>query len=459
MKSNQPMSQRTSNSVRDRFTRRNVSVREIAPRKLAVAWLALAIPVVLTAAEAPLPAFVQIDAGEFERTQIPVSFPLPHRANGSTTVPALALARVRAGKITQTFPVQRAADGQASVTIDHLAPGSHEEFRLITNTPPAHQNSAGLTAQRQGSQLFFTRAPGGTNPASTESRTQPLFAYQAEPGELPRADIKNAFRRGGYIHPIYTAGGALVTDDFPPNHVHHHGIWGAWTHTEFQGRKPDFWNMGDGKGRVEFVALDESWDGPVLAGFRARHRFVDLTAQPPIVALHETWTVTVYASPADAQGTWYFDLTSEQRCATASPLALPEYRYGGIGLRGNRAWNGSTNAQFLTANGESDRVKGHATRARWCDLNGIVGERRAGLAVLGHPSNFRFPEPMRIHPDEPFFNFAPQQAGDMALKPGEVYVSRYRFVVHDGAPNPATLDRLWHDFASPPKVTLVPAAP
>ncbi len=451
MKTTKSMSWR----MRECITRNTVSVPQLAPGKLAVvALLTLCAPFALKAA--PVPASVWIDAGSFERHQVTVSFrlPKPNPGHGSPQPVVLALARLRDGKVTQTFPLQWAADGRASTTIDHLAQGTREQFHLVTNTPAAAP-SPRLIAERQGSRLNFVRAFNATG--SDPARTQPLFSYQAEPGELPRADIKNAFQRGGYLHPVHTASGAIVTDDFPPNHIHHHGIWGAWTHTEFQGRKPDFWNMGDGKGRVEFVALDESWDGPVHAGFRARHRFVDLTAQPPVAALHETWTVTTYAAPAEASGTWVFDLVSEQRCATPDPLRLPEYRYGGIGLRGNRAWNGATNAQFLTANGESDRVKGHATRARWCDLSGLVNGRRAGIAVLGHPSNFRFPEPMRIHPDEPFFNFAPQQAGDMELKPDEVYVSRYRFVVHDGAPDPATLNRLWNDFASPPKVTLTPA--
>jgi hypothetical protein len=61
---------------------------------------------------------------------------------------------------------------------------------------------------------------------------------------------------------------------------------------------------------------------------------------------------------------------------------------------------------------------------------------------------------MRLHPTEPFFNFAPQQAGDMEIKPGEKYVSRYRFVVHDGPADRAELDRLWNDYAHPPIVTV-----
>jgi hypothetical protein len=34
-------------------------------------------------------------------------------------------------------------------------------------------------------------------------------------------------------------------------------------------------------------------------------------------------------------------------------------------------------------------------------------------------------------------------------------VSRYRFVVHDGEPEPAMIDQLWHDFAEPPAVVVV----
>ena len=54
---------------------------------------------------------------------------------------------------------------------------------------------------------------------------------------------------------------------------------------------------------------------------------------------------------------------------------------------------------------------------------------------------------MRLHPTEPFFCFAPQQAGDMELTPGKPYVSRYRFIVADNPPDRAELQRLWYDYA------------
>ena len=78
----------------------------------------------------------------------------------------------------------------------------------------------------------------------------------------------------------------------------------------------------------------------------------------------------------------------------------------------------------------------------------------AGIAILGHPENFRAPQPMRINPDDPFFNFAPSQLGQFEIKPGQPYVARYRYVVSDGPADKVELDRLWNDYANPPHVTI-----
>ncbi|HAB15170.1 MAG TPA: PmoA family protein [Verrucomicrobiota bacterium] len=294
-----------------------------------------------------------------------------------------------------------------------------------------------VTVQREGKQLIV-RAHG-----------REMFRYQAEPGELPRENIPLIYRRGGYLHPLYAPSGRLVTDDFPANHLHHHGIWAPWTKTEFEGRAPDFWNMGDGKGRVEFVAVDRIWNEPAEAGFTVRHRFLDLMPAVPKTVLDETWEVRAFV-PAEAPGRFIFDWVSTQRCASSASLVLPEYHYGGLGVRGNWAWNGLTNGVFLTANGDTDRIKINGTRAKWFWMGGPVDGSTVGVAVLCHPANFRFPQPMRLHPSEPFFCYAPQQLGRFELKPGEPYVARYRFVTADGVLTASELDRLWDKYAAGP---------
>jgi hypothetical protein len=74
--------------------------------------------------------------------------------------------------------------------------------------------------------------------------------------------------------------------------------------------------------------------------------------------------------------------------------------------------------------------------------------------MLGHPDNPRAPEPLRVHPTDPYICFAPSRLGGWSISPERPFVARYRFVVSDGPADPTLLDRLWHDFATPPAVTL-----
>lgn len=274
-----------------------------------------------------------------------------------------------------------------------------------------------------------------------------IVRYQAEPGDLPRPDIAESFRRGGYFHSLTTLRGRLVTDDFPPDHMHHHAVWMAWTKTRFDGRTPDFWNMGQKLGRVEFEGLDALSAAEGIASLTARHRYVDLTARPPAVALSEVWEAKIRVIDATA---WALDLTATHTCATGKPLELPEYHYGGLGFRGNRAWNGAENLKVLTSQGITDRIQANTSRERWCWLGGTVDGETAGVAILGHPDNFRAPQPVRVHPTEPFFCFAPQQGGTMAIEPGKPYRVRYRLIIADGEPGADRIEEWWRAWTTEP---------
>lgn len=336
------------------------------------------------------------------------------------------------------LPYQTTPDGRFIFVVPAIGPQSVKRFHISSSSPRLNRD--------------YAHADLSSGQVTVSIAQKKVLIYQAEESALPREDIKPLFKRGGYIHPLYTPSGRLVTDDYPPNHVHHHGIWFPWTKTSFEGRNPDFWNMGEGKGKVEFVKLHNRWSGPVHAGFMAEQRHVDLTSGERKTALNETWAVTAYHIPETEFFT--FDLVSTQTCATASPLLLPKYHYGGLGFRGNWNWNGATNCFFLTSEGETNRVKGNETRGNWCHIGGIINGQLSGVTILSHPANFRSPQPMRLHPTEPFFCFAPSQLGDWSIEPGKPYVSRYRFIVSDGKPNKKVLDQLWTSYARPPKVTI-----
>jgi len=84
------------------------------------------------------------------------------------------------------------------------------------------------------------------------SGDQKLLTYQFKPVYPPAGQDTN-YKRSGFIHPLYTPHGQVLTRIQPPDHYHHYGIWNAWTHTFFEGDTVDFWNIKGRQGTVRFV--------------------------------------------------------------------------------------------------------------------------------------------------------------------------------------------------------------
>ncbi len=274
--------------------------------------------------------------------------------------------------------------------------------------------------------------------------------YQKEPGKVPQG-VAESFAHGAHLHPIYSPSGKLVTGNHQPDHPWQRGVWLGWTKTEFGDSHPDFWNMGkDGKitAEVRFEKLEKVWNGPV-GGFVSRHVFLHHSHTPDEKVLNETWEVAVSQKTLDGTLANVIDLTSTQTCAGEKPLKLPKYHYGGLGVRGNPLWNPVDAVTMLTSEGH-DRKAGDNTKAKWVHLGGEVDGMPTGIAVLIHPSNFRFPQPLRLNPKNPQLCIAPSQDGDWSIEPGKPYVSKYRLLVFDGKPDAKWIDAQWQSYAKQP---------
>lgn len=274
---------------------------------------------------------------------------------------------------------------------------------------------------------------------------------------VPPPEGKNPlYTRSGFIHPLWSPTGDVLTDIHPPDHIHHLGIWMPWTKTKFEGKEVDFWNLASGQGTVRFVKFLSTTSGPVYGGFKAEQEHVALkTSDGEKVVLREEWDVRVYNIGGPKKGYWLWDFVSTQRCVADSPLYQVKYRYGGFGFRAAAEWV-DENSMYLTSEGKT-RKDGHATRARWCEAAGAINGKWAGITFMSHPENFQHPEPMRIWPPEMkhvFFNWAPSQATDWVMEPGKDHVFRYRQYVHEGKVEVGDAERMWRDFAEPPEVKI-----
>ncbi len=430
------------NSIRKFFFTRFMNMCARSAGKVAFLQILLSVVLTLTLVTATPQAMggdtiatIEVESGDVQRVDHPVSVTLPEGINSHH---ALRLAEVGDGEVHpiphQVEPARDGVQARLWFILDGTTP-ENETRRFELNY--------GLPVQGDAVEVAFD-----DQSVMMGLEGQTIFHYNHQ-HVLPPRGVDPQFVRSGYIHPVYSPSGMLVTEDFPGRHAHHKGVWFPWVRTEFEGRRIDFWNLADGTGTVQFAGFDTVTSGPVFGHLIARHEHMDLTQGHGKAALNETWDVRAYNAGGLEDGWWKWDLTATQECATDSPLELLEYHYGGLGFRGAAEWTGD-NYKILTSEGHT-KSDGHTKRARWAAHSGEIEDGRAAtVVIMVHPDNDRFPEPMRVwERGGAFFCFSPMQLGSWTMEPDKQYQFRYRFLVHEGGIDAEHAERAWQEFAEP----------
>ncbi len=291
-----------------------------------------------------------------------------------------------------------------------------------------------------------------TEQAITVTRgDKPVLVYNIQAPAAPEG-IDKIYERTGFIHPVTTPGGTVVTAAYPADHAHQSGIFAAWVKTKYQDRVIDFWNLAGKTGRVvheKVVGTKQHDDGSVSFQVDLLHRIV---AEPVVDVLREHWTVTV--RPTD--GSYYaFDLETTQEAITDEPLVVDKYHYGGVAYRGNVRWllpsDGGKNQQdrepnTITNSVGQDRIEGNHAHVNWVSISGQLEGKPAGLVMLSHPRNFRAPQAARLNPTKPYFVFAPCADGEFKITREHPYHAQYRFLITNKLTNPKWIDKQWAEW-------------
>jgi hypothetical protein len=287
---------------------------------------------------------------------------------------------------------------------------------------------------------------------------QPILSYRFDM-TFPPEGINPLYRRSGYIHPLWSPGGEVLTRIQPSDHYHHYGIWGPWTKTHIDEREVDFWNLAKGQGTVQFSGFTTIYEGAVFSGFQALQQHMDFgAAGEDQIAMNEILDIRAWNISEEF---WVIDYTTSITSPLEHGIMLDAYRYGGgIGFRALQKWH-KDNCTLLTSEGKP-RADADGSFARWCMIEGesISSEGRSGILFLSHPSNRMHPEPMRVWPldvrqgrGDMFFEFTPIRYEDWKIEPNQQYTLKYRMVVFDGRMDAPTAERFWNAFATLPQVT------
>ena len=410
-------------------------------------------------AAAPPSLTVEVDAGRYLPKKTPVSLALP-------------------GEYVDVWNFQLTRlDNNASVAVQRTPSRSNvrllwvlqeplkaEAVRLYKLSPlPTSQDDTPQVSCHHNEQHLVVKVG-----------KQPVLQYNHAILEAPTS-LDPKYRRSGHFHPIYNPAGQSLTDDFPPDHAHQHGLFFPWVRTQHGKHAIDFWNQMGETGQIAHAKfLNKGVSGDVFGQFAVQLTHTDITdKEKPKVVLREVRMVRVF----NLRDYFLFDLESHQECVTKDPLLIKQYHYGGLAIRGNRQWFNSETADrirtllkskptaqqlaevaiprdYLTSEGKT-WVNGNETRARWVEMHGNIDGKPAGITLMCHPGNFRAPQPVRLHPHKPYFCFAPMQLGDFEINLGRTYTSRYRFYAHSGPVEAEQSERLWQDYAEPPKARVI----
>ncbi len=280
-----------------------------------------------------------------------------------------------------------------------------------------------------------------------------VLVYNKQSPPVPKG-IDPVYQRSGFLHPVNTPNGKTITETFPKDHPHQHGIFSAWVNTSYGDRSIDFWNLAGRTGRVVHERVVRLFQDDGTVGFE-----VDLLhrAEEPVVdILRERWKVTVYEPVADY---YCFDLESIQDAVTDTPLVINQYHYGGMALRGISRWLSMTDKEsdrsdelkrepssFLNSSGQ-DRKIGNHSPTTWVALTGMIDQQSVCIAVLSHPKNFRAPQPARLHGTKPYFCFSPCVTSSFEISREQPLHAKYRYLITDASPDSDWIDSQWRKMA------------
>jgi len=249
----------------------------------------------------------------------------------------------------------------------------------------------------------------------------PVLMYRF--GDQLASGVNAKYTTSCYIHPLFVPDGRALTDDFPADHLHHHGVSWTWPVVRTRGVDTQTWLPAVPSLRqhlVRWLKKDVSGEAAVLAVENAW-----LLEEKETVAKE---TVTVRVHPADGPGRAVdVEVVLEAIGGPLEVAGTPEEKkgYGGLCLRGAPLLKG---AAMTTDKGP---LKEDVTNTvfRWADIS----TAELGVAVFVHPGHPDYPDPWLVRNSYAgVINPSWPGLRRVVLDAGAPIALRYRLYIHRG---------------------------
>ncbi len=254
------------------------------------------------------------------------------------------------------------------------------------------------------------------------------------------------------LWPVIGPTGKRVTRNWPMetgvpgetdrDHPHQRSLW--FSHGDVNGI--DFWS--EGKGRIEHREFVKVAGGPE-AVIVTKNDWLSPDGSQRICQDERTLRFG-----GDKDRRWIdFDITIT---ATDGPVVFGDTKEGSFGVRtaSSMRVDSKKGGRIVNSEGQQDKAA-WGKPAAWVDYQGPVDGEQQGIAILNHPSSFRFPTYWHVRTYGLFAanpwglsDFtAGAKKGQYTLPAGESLTLRYRVLLHTGDEKSAGIAEAFADYA------------
>ncbi len=267
---------------------------------------------------------------------------------------------------------------------------------------------------------------------------RPVFAYQKQPKSLTGEYVCN-----NYIHPLYNLKGDILTEEFPPDHPYHRGIFWTW-HQLYTNEM----RLGDGwtnDSISQEVVKIRSKTTDKIAQFKLTVLWRSSVADDGKPFIDERTTITVHKLDRDIRKIDFEIILNALVKGLKIGGSADEKGYGGFCVRMRLP----DSLIFTSENGRVTPQELQVNAGPWMDFSGKFGTGPdiSGLTILCHPGMPDYPEPWILRQKGSMQNvvFPGREMVDIPLdKP---LILHYRIIIHNGNSSSPDIPGLQQEYA------------
>lgn len=282
--------------------------------------------------------------------------------------------------------------------------------------------SLGLSSMAQ---VRMQKGEGGL--LFTENGDSILF-YQKEPENLD-----GKYERCNYIHPLWGIDGAVLTEDFPADHLHHRGIFWAWHQIRIDGQRiGDGWEIKDfeqevvdveyisKKGGIAVLITSVNWKSDLWKKQGAK-----------VPYMREKTTISIHPKTGN-----YRKIDFEiSLLAMAEKLSIGGSEdvkgYSGFSVRMKLP----EDVRFIGPKGEIEAQNEAVQSAGYVKISGSVGKnnKKGGIVIVDNSQNPGYPQPWILRARNSMQNAAWPGNTTIPVSTQKPLVLKYSLLIYSGS--------------------------